>query len=135
MISDNEVNKPRRATTGSAGYDVFAPRRTVLNETEWETVDLGFRFEKGDIPEGHVALMMVRSSVGAKKGVHLRNAIGVIDSDYLENVKATLKTDVEEVVFEKGDRILQFLIVPFVTIENEEKPTDTRVSGYGSTGQ
>ena len=135
MKCDECTQLPRRATVDSAGYDVYAPERLVLNSTEWANVDLGFRFEPGDIPPGHVALMAVRSSVGAKKGVHLRNAIGVIDADFYENVLATLKTDWDEVVFEKGDRILQFIIVPFVTIKGEIEPTATRTSGYGSTGQ
>ena len=135
MIASDPRFMPRRATKGSAGYDVYAPKRIVLNETEWQTVDLGFRFEPGDIPEGHVALMEVRSSVGAKKGVHLRNALGIIDADYYENVRATMKTDWGEAVLEQGDRILQFIIVPFVTMRSEIEPVTVRTSGYGSTGQ
>lgn len=135
MICDEGVMMPRRATKGSAGYDVYAPKRIVLNASEWQVVDLGFRFEPGDIPESFAAFLMVRSSVGAKKGVHMRNAVGLIDSDYHENVMATLKTDREEAVFEKGDRILQFYISPVHRIEGEIEPTETRISGYGSTGQ
>ena len=135
MISDNPEYIPRRATIGSAGYDVYAQKRIVLNGTEWQTVDMGFRFEEGDIPSGCVAILTVRSSAGSKKGVHMRNTIGIIDSDYHENVLATMKTDGEEAVFEAGDRILQFIIVPFMTVKGEIEPKAARTSGYGSTGR
>jgi len=134
MRCDEGIEMPRRATKGSAGYDVYAPKRIVLNRTEWEDIDLGFAFEEGDIPPGHVALMQVRSSVGAKKGVHLRNGLGIIDSDYRDNVRAMLGCDGMEAVMEKGDRILQFIIVPFAVMPGEIEPTAERNGGVGSTG-
>ena len=135
MICDDGVEMPRRATKGSAGYDICAPVRLVLNRTEWTAVDLGFRFEEGDIPEGHVALVQVRSSLGMKKGVHLRNGFGIIDSDYRDNVRASLSSDKDEVILNKGDRILQFIIVPFATMPGEIPPSEERSGGIGSTGQ
>lgn len=135
MIADNEELIPRRATTGSAGYDIFAPGRIVLNSTEWQSVDLGFRFEPGDMGKNVFAHLVVRSSTGNKKGVHLRTGCSVIDSDYYLNVTATMKSDGDEVVFEKGDRILQFILVKHELIPNEIVPEDKRIAGEGSTGR
>lgn len=133
MICDEGVSMPRRATKDSAGYDVYAPMRMVLN-TRWQTFDMGFRFEPGDIPEGCVALMVTRSSTGAKHGVHIRNPVGVIDHGYYQNVRATLSVDESERVYERGERVLQFIIVPFITMKGEIPPEDERNGGYGSTG-
>lgn len=134
MISENPKYVPRRAKEGDAGYDIYAPHRMVLNCTQWQTFDLEFRFEEGDIPEGYVALVMPRSSTGSKHGLHLRNTVGVIDSGYRNNVLATLKVDGDEVVYEPGDRILQFVLVPFGIIRGEIPPEGKRDGGYGSTG-
>ena len=134
MIADNPEYMPRRAKFGDAGYDIYAPCRMVLNSTQWQTFDLGFRFEEGDIPTGWCAMVMVRSSTGARDGLHLRNVPGLIDSGYRQNVKATLQVDGSEVVYEPGDRILQFIIVPCAIIPNEIPPEGARDGGYGSTG-
>ena len=133
MICDEGVMMPRRARMGDAGYDIYAPHRLVLNN-RWQTVDLGFRFEDGDIPEGYVALVVPRSSTGAKHGLHIRNTIGIIDSNYRENVLATLSVDGQEMIYEKDDRILQFVLVPFGTMPWEIPPQGKREGGYGSTG-
>lgn len=133
MICDDGVMTPRRAKTGDAGYDIYAPKRMVLCRA-WQTFDLGFRFEPGDIPYGCVALVVPRSSTGAKDGLHIRNTVGVIDSGYRDNVLATLSVDGDEVVYEKGDRILQFVLVPFAVMPDEIPPTERREGGYGSTG-
>lgn len=133
MICDEGVKMPRRATIGSAGYDIFAPKRLVLNCTEWTPVDLGFRFEPGDVPPGWCVKVMVRSSMGNKKGLHLRNAEGLIDSDYYLNLRATLQSDTEEIVIEKDQAFLQFVLLPHGYIPNEIEPMATRTGGEGST--
>lgn len=133
MICDEGVMMPRRAREGDAAYDIYAPHRLVLNN-RWQTVDLGFRFEEGDIPPGWAALVITRSSTGAKDGLHIRNVPGLIDSGYRQNIKATLSMDGQEKVYEKDDRILQFIIIPVGVIPNEIPPEGTRTGGYGSTG-
>ena len=134
MIADKPEYMPRRATQLSAGYDVYAPKRMVVTK-QWQQFDLGFRFERGDMQPTEFALLAVRSSVGNKKGVHMRTGVSIIDCDYYDNVYVTLCTDAEEVVFEPGDRVLQFIIVPFVKMAEEIKPEAVRNGGQGSTGQ
>ena len=133
MICDEGMEMPRRMTKDSAGYDIFAPCDMVLT-TRPKTFDLGFRFEEGDMPRQACAIMVPRSSTGNKKGLHIRGTLGIIDSGYRNNVLVTLKVDEGKVAFKKGDRILQFFIVPVLTIPKEIEPQEKRKGGYGSTG-
>ena len=125
---------PRRATRNSAGYDVYAMQDMVVT-TRPKTFDLGFRFEDGDMPAMAGALLMPRSSTGNNKGLHLRGTLGLIDSDYRENVRATLCVDEGTAVFKRGDRILQFFIVSTLRVPGEIEPIEERNGGYGSTGE
>lgn len=134
MIADNPEYTPRRATKHSAGYDVYAPRRMVVTK-QWQTFDLGFRFEDGDMKPSQFAMMLVRSSVGNKKGVHMRTGVSIIDADYRQNVLITLAADTDEVVFEQGDRIIQLILCGYEIALGEITPTEERTGGVGSTGQ
>ena len=157
------VELPVRKTKGSCGYDIHAPRDIVVTDVA-VTIDTGILMEPGDIPEGYCALIVPRSSMGAK-GLHLRNTTGVIDADYtMDTIKATLYCDqhvngifntptvyigdgkeikgaaeeekVENFInIKKNDRILQMILVPFGIISTEQTPTTERKGGYGSTGQ
>lgn len=152
------VELPMRKTKGSCGYDIHAPRDMIVTDVA-VTVDTGILMEPGDIPSGFCALIVPRSSTGSK-GLHLRNTVGVIDSDYtMDTIKATIYCDqhiegvkntpvgdnnlktslVEEptenfIRVRKNDRILQMVLVPFGIITSEVSPKDIREGGYGSTG-
>ena len=156
------INRPVRKTKGSCGYDIYAPKDLVIGNTAI-TIDTGIMMEPGDIPEGYMAMVVPRSSMGAK-GLHLRNTIGIIDADYtMDTIKATLYCDqhvsplmgaetievsedrrirgaVSETPYEnfisikKNERILQMVLVPYAIISGEDAPTAERKGGYGSTG-
>lgn len=134
MRADEPMLMPRRATMDSAGYDVYAPCDMTIT-TKPQTFDLGFSFEKGDMPAHACAILAPRSSTGNKKGLHIRGTFGLIDSDYHKNVLATLVVDEGSVKFKKGERILQFFIVPVYRLPGEIPPASERTSGYGSTGE
>ena len=133
MICDDGVKLPRRATDESSGYDIYAPRDMMVT-TRPQTFDLGFRFEYGDLARNSCAILMPRSSTGNKQGLHIRGTIGLIDSDYHDNVLATLVADEGCIGYRKDDRILQFFIINTGILPNEIVPTDKRSGGYGSTG-
>ena len=129
------VEAPRRKTIGSCGYDIYCPCDCVIYHNP-TTLDLGILMEPGDIPEGHFAMLVPRSSTGAKEGLHLRNSIGIIDSSYtMDTIKATLYVDSNTPkIFFKNSRILQMIIVPYGIIASEIPPSEERTGGYGSTG-
>lgn len=127
---------PSYAKPGDAGMDL------VCTDSEYRTA--GYRhieYSTGlavEIPEGHVGLLFPRSSV-YKTGMHLCNAIGVVDSAYRGElrVKFYLKEGIEPYAI--GDRVCQLVILPFPTIEPEEaeelSETVRGTGGFGSSGR
>jgi len=74
-----EIKLPKRATKGSAGYDIFAPEEICLKPNQTITVPTGIRIY---ITEGWVLKIYPRSSLGFKYRLQLDNTVGIIDSDY-----------------------------------------------------
>ena len=124
-----DVKPPIRGTVMSAGFDLHSPYnvRVLCNMDAMELDDdlattketfanglvpLGFKTE---FAEGYVGLIMSRSGLGSKNGLHVRNLCGVIDADYRGEWKAALRVDSEQhsKTVAKGDAILQVVFVPF----------------------
>ena len=94
-------------------------------------------FLKFDIPEGHVMMVYPRSGLGIKHGIVLRNLTGVIDSNFTDTVKVGLvNTSDEEFIVSPGDRVAQFMIVPYPKMELVEGEVEDsgRGAGIGSSG-
>ena len=70
---------PRRATSGSAGYDFALPCDLTLRPGETAKIPTGIRAR---IAEGWVLMIYPRSGLGFKYRLQLNNTVGVIDSDY-----------------------------------------------------
>ena len=73
------VKLPKRATTGSAGYDFYAPFDIELAPGETIKVPTGIRCK---IVDGWVLTMYPRSGLGFKFRLQLNNTVGIIDADY-----------------------------------------------------
>lgn len=134
------IQLPKRATTGSAGYDFYIPHQSSVTShaEKMDTIYMGVRWVDA---EDCVLLLVPRSGLGFKRGVRLRNTVGVIDADYCNAKneghimsKMALDTDHDHVMFEVGDRIMQGIIVPFLITE-DDATTEARVGGVGSTGK
>ncbi|BAR94570.1 deoxyuridine 5'-triphosphate nucleotidohydrolase [Pseudomonas phage Ka3] len=127
---------PTRGSDTAGGFDIYMPEAGEAKMNTDKLVPLGFSTA---IPPGFVALLLPRSGVGAKMGVRLRNTCGVIDADYRGEWMAKILTDGPDFKWEKGDRVLQFVIVPAYTPELqlvEELPETSRgEGGFGSTGK
>lgn len=92
---------------------------------------------KVKIPEGYVTMVYPRSGLGIKNGIVLRNLTGVIDSNYSETIKVGLvNTSDEDYLVCPGDRVAQFMVVPYPKmIISEAEVEDTgRGEGLGSSG-
>lgn len=145
-----EAILPTRATSGSSGWDIYAPERVVLKPGVPTVIGCGFAIA---LPPGHEAQIRPRSSL-SKKSVHC--AFGTIDNDYRGDVGVTLTKAVQvqpadrsgitmgndEYVIEAGDRIAQMIIgvVPNVTLEEVDHVEELGVTkrgtgGFGSTGR
>ena len=126
---------PKYQTSGAAGFDLCATETVVLT-SQVRMMDLEIACE---IPEGHVGLLICRSSM-AKRGIHIANAVGVIDSCYRGNIHAPLMSDaVGGTLVEKGERLVQLLIMPVEQVSfevvDELSETDRGSNGLGSTGR
>ena len=92
------------------------------------------------LPEGWTALIVPRSSIGAKTGLRLSNSIGVIDSEYRGEL-GILYDNISDsdYTINKGDRIAQLIITrcyqfqPQVVERLDE--TSRGENGFGSTGK
>ena len=133
--------KPKRSTLGSAGYDFFVPEDIEIKAKTWTTVDLGVSLEDADIVvagqpvqqvEKWVMLLFPRSSLARGYKFRLANTVGVVDSDYRDNIQIDVWVD-KTLSLSAGSKICQGVILPFGTFENEEPPTEKRAGGFGST--
>lgn len=131
----NDIILPRRATTGSAGYDFFAPTDIDVKSGETVLVPTGIRVK---IDEGWVLKIYPRSGLGFKFRLTLNNTVGIIDSDYYfaENeghifIKMTNLGE-KDLFIEKGKAFAQGIFVEYgITVDDE---CDTlRTGGFGST--
>lgn len=135
MYVKNDVKEPRRATTGSIGYDFYAPFDIELKPGEWHQFGTGVRFTDEDVIPGGGKWAMIlapRSGLGFKHGTRLRNTIGVIDCDYRDEIGVSMTAD-EEVTIPKGKAYMQGIVIPVTSLVNEIIPVNIRDGGFGST--
>jgi dUTP pyrophosphatase len=126
---------PRYAKEGDAGLDLTA---TSMSYDDYGNIcyGTGLAFE---IPKGYVGLVFPRSS-NSKKDLWLTNSVGVIDSGYRGEVTFKYRqVDLEERIYQIGDRVGQLIIMPYPHIEFEEveelSETERGCGGYGSSGE
>lgn len=134
----NNFIKPEYKRDLSGGLDIYFQTDVILNPNQVNKIPLGFAAE---VPEGYVALLLPRSSVGIN-GIGLRNTVGVIDADYRGEWLAFITLDSicdKPITFKRGERALQALIVPFsrVAIELTDTLSETGRgdTGFGGTGK
>lgn len=137
-----DAKAPTRGTAESAGYDLYSTADVVIENQHSEQVHLGVAVE---IPTGYVGLLFARSGLAAKKHLRPSNCVGVIDSDYRGEVMVNLYNDGYDSsasdkvqVIEKGERVAQLVLVPYIApkmVECEELSDTSRgTNGFGSTG-
>ncbi|KYG38153.1 hypothetical protein [Bacillus gaemokensis] len=131
-----EIQKPKRGTSRSAGYDFFSPIDVTIGVGEQKMIWLDV---KAYMQSNEVLLIDVRSSQG-KPRIRLANTIGVIDSDYYGNVKNDGNIGImlenhgsQPYVIKTGDRIAQGIFTVYLVADEDECINETRKGGYGST--
>ena len=126
---------PTKGTDQAGAFDIYMPEAGNYLGTPL-LAGLGFAAE---VPTGHVALLLPRSSTGAKFGLELNNTCGVIDADYRGEWKASLKTkNGHPYSWNAGDRLIQFLVVPVANVKlrlfESVGHTLRGDGGFGSSG-
>ena len=131
---------PKQATSGSAGYDLYACIDTPVTINPNEIVKIPTGISVALEENNAVILIYARSSLATKHGVTLANCVGVVDSDYRGEVIVALNNlSKEPYTITQNERIAQIVITPIFTPEIEEvaelSETERGSGGFGSTGK
>lgn len=140
----DKIKLPRRATTGSAGYDFFSPFYFFLPSWGDITIPTGIKVR---ITKGWFLQMHPRSGSGNKHYLRLAGTTGIIDSDYYGNenneghIFAKLRkesglrdtsTPSPDIEFMAGEAYCQGIFLPFGITEDDDADGE-RIGGFGST--
>ena len=138
LEKDFKIDLPKRGTSKSAGYDIFAPFDIVLQPGEDTKIPTGI---KSYMQDGEVLMIFPRSSLGFKYYCHLANGTGIIDSDYYNNpnneghIWIKLRNEGSKPMeIKRGQGICQAIFVNFLLVDRDsfDKGND-RIGGLGST--
>lgn len=137
--SDIEIQLPTRGDSRSAGYDFYSNETVVLQPKQshlfWTDV-------KSYMLDDEVLSIHVRSSIGTKKDLMLKNTTGIIDSSYYENISndgnigiclVNMGDKIQKI--EKGERIAQGIFTKYLITDNDICLKLERTGGFGSSGK
>lgn len=140
----DDVKEPIRATTGSICFDVFIHNRfkEVLRIRPHQTILVGTGLIF-DIPTGYHIRLYERSSTCIKASFKLANSVGIIDSDYREELRIPLTNYTNSDIVVPYDEYTNraffqvgvFKNTKFELVEVKERPKRllSRSGGFGST--
>ena len=160
----DKVEKPKRSTKLSAGYDLCAAEDVIIPSL-WKTVFKNIKEEedfekvlnieeitkwvkennlKTLIPTGitlqceddEYLAIVPRSGIANKTWLTIPNAPGTVDADFYPNQIYVGMINIMpfDIKIKKGERIAQAIFNKYETIDNEEEITKEREGGFGSTG-
>ena len=128
---------PVRKTKYSAGYDFIAISDIEIKPGKIKKIPTGY---KAKFKENEMLLIVVRSSMGFKYNVRMTNQVGVIESDYYNNIDneghmwVSLQNEGTEVFkLKKGQAYAQGIFTNFLTCGDEVN--EIRTGGIGSTNK
>lgn len=136
---DIETIVPKRADDGSAGYDFFTKIDIMLEPNTGILLPSDI---KVFLPKTEFLMCVVRSSIGNKYHVKLKNGTGIIDSSFYGN--PTNDGNIHFPLFNysdkgfflpAGERIMQGIFMPFLITTNDETLHDDRNGGFGSSNR
>lgn len=136
-IEHKDIKLPKRATKGSAGYDIYSVTDFTLEPGQTIKLPTGINIH---LDEDKFLAIVPRSGLGFKYRTQLDNTIGIIDSDYSSSdneghiwLKITNDSKNGHIVkIRQGEAICQGIIMPYFKVEDDDT-TETRNGGFGST--
>lgn len=132
-----KIKLPKRATSHSAGYDVFSPFEFILKPNEDIKIPTGW---KSYMMEDEKIIFHPRSGLGFKYYLRLANTTGVGDSDYYNNkgneghywIKIRNEGN-SELHIQEGDAIAQCIFEKYLLVDGDSFEGKERSGGLGST--
>lgn len=137
MKLEEGAQVPTYAHDTDAAADLYALEDTNLNaHTYGNKIRTGVSIQ---LPEGWLAMILPRSSIGAKTPFRLSNSVGLIDSGYRGELGVLYdNTSNDDMYIKKGERIAQLLVMPSYRFQTQVvetlEDTDRGTGGFGSTG-
>lgn len=136
VVTDPEL-APTYATPGDAGADLCSAEQYMIFPGETVPLRTGVSIA---LPPGHVGFITPRSGLARNEGLTVLNAPGTIDSGYRGEIIVLMhNTSDSRSRVNRGDRIAQLVIVPFVRAEfavtDSLDDTVRGAGGFGSTGR
>lgn len=130
---------PTRGSKYAAGYDLSADVGANVLIAPHTTVKIGTGIAV-ELPENTFGAIYARSGIASKEGLRPANCTGVVDEDYRGELVVALHNDSDVMrIVEPGERIAQFVVQPYVSVEFKEVETLSAtvrgVGGFGSTGK
>lgn len=137
--TDKNAKIPMHGSEYAAGYDLYACTTNPITIPPHSTVKVGTGLAM-EIPNGYFGAIFARSGLATKQGLRPANAVGVIDSDFRNEVIVALHNDtVLPKTIEPKERIAQLVVIPYLPLEfelvDELSDTERGGGGFGSTGK
>lgn len=142
---------PTRSTQGSAGYDFYCLEDVTIpshlnmflnSDNNMFNVVKPFCIKTGIkafMEKDEVLQIYIRSSSPSKLGLILANSVGIIDSDYYDNVDnegeigfLVYNLTPYAINLKQGDKIGQGIFTKYLTIW-DDNANNIRMGGFGST--
>ena len=130
---------PARKTAGSCGYDIhiYSATPTTIKPHESKVFCTGI---KAYMPSDEFLAIYIRSSIGIKKHLMLKNSVCIIDEDFYNNkeneghiIIALYNYGDEPVTLEPFERVAQGVFQKYGVVDNDNAD-QIRTGGIGSTG-
>lgn len=133
----SEAVVPAYKTQGASGMDLSSVVEITIKPFERVLVPTGLAVE---IEHGYEGQLRPRSGTSFKRGLTLINCVGTIDEDYRGEIFVPIvNLDSKPQTIEKGERIAQLVIAPYIQAEIERvaelSDTARGTGGFGSTGK
>lgn len=134
---DQSLPLPEYKSRGAAALDLSARTTVTIAPRATAMVPLNIALH---LPPGYWVLLAARSSLH-KKGLIMANGIGIGDEDYCgdnDEYQAALYNLMDQpVTVERGERIVQMMVLPIerVKLEEVEHLGNQDRGGFGSTGK
>jgi dUTP pyrophosphatase len=137
---DAHAKAPIRSTDFSAAYDLYALEDGKIPMQGKAIIRTGVAIRLPKLPEPFKVYGSIRSRSGLSAKFSLETGAGVIDYDYVDEIRVILhnhgNSDYSYLSHDRiGQLILEVHITPPVIEVEEFEPIETnRIGGFGSTG-
>lgn len=138
MTVDEGAQVPTYAHDTDAAADLYAMETTVVEgHTRGNKIRTGVKIQ---LPEGWLAFILPRSSIGMKTPLRLSNSVGLIDSGYRGELGVLYDNISDEpYTINAGDRIAQLLVMPSyrfkAQVVDSLEDSDRGEGGFGASGK